>query len=224
MNTVLNKRARHFVLLVGLVLPLWALAALQWETKRLEFKPHAGEKEVVGEFHFQNTGTEPVEIRDIQTSCECTTAELPQRIYAPGESGVIKAVVNLGDGMGTIERTVTLRTEERVTQFVTLALRIEIPELLTYSARTLRWSVGGSTEAQSIDINASAGIRLTSIEVKDITPRQATARIEAIEAGSKYRLSIQPDQVTAPRTVTVTCIAQFTDGAKHSFQIYALVR
>lgn len=43
-------------------------------------------------FHFQNTGTKPVEI-DLVTSCDCTTLTWPEaKQIMPGEKGTIHAV------------------------------------------------------------------------------------------------------------------------------------
>ena len=43
-------------------------------------------------YHFQNTGTDPIEIA-IVSSCDCTTVTWPEgRVIKPGEKGEIHAV------------------------------------------------------------------------------------------------------------------------------------
>ena len=42
-------------------------------------------------FRFKNTGTKPLIIVNVSASCGCTVPEKPEKPYAPGEEGVIKA-------------------------------------------------------------------------------------------------------------------------------------
>lgn len=45
-------------------------------------------------FRFKNTGTKPLIIQKVWAQCGCTVPETPQKPYAPGETGVIKASFN----------------------------------------------------------------------------------------------------------------------------------
>lgn len=49
----------------------------------------ASESPVVREAHFINSGTEPLIITKVFSSCGCTVAEFPKEPIAPGESGTI---------------------------------------------------------------------------------------------------------------------------------------
>lgn len=207
-----------------LLFPSLGWGALTWENQKVELTARLGDKEAVGLFPFKNTGQAAVTITDIHTSCECTVAELPKRTYAAGETGVIRAVFTLGDRMGPQDRLVTVTTNDPTAPQTMLTLRVDIPDRLSYSSRMLHWSVGGSGEAKTVEISAIAGNRLTAIEVREIAPKQATARIDVIEAGRKYRLIIQPSRLDGPWTIAVTCVAKFEDGGQHSLLVYALVR
>jgi len=46
---------------------------------------------VTGEFELTNTGKTPLSIRDVRTSCGCTTVDYPRRSIAPGEKFSVKA-------------------------------------------------------------------------------------------------------------------------------------
>ncbi len=48
-------------------------------------------KELEVSFRFKNTGDKNLVITDVTASCGCTVAEKPQKAFAPGEEGVIKA-------------------------------------------------------------------------------------------------------------------------------------
>jgi hypothetical protein len=45
-------------------------------------------------FRFKNTGTKPLVISRVTAQCGCTVPETPQKPYAPGETGEIKASFN----------------------------------------------------------------------------------------------------------------------------------
>lgn len=45
-------------------------------------------------FKFKNTGTKPLVISKVWAQCGCTIPETPQKPYAPGETGEIKASFN----------------------------------------------------------------------------------------------------------------------------------
>jgi hypothetical protein len=212
------------LLIVALGLPALAWAGLTWETREIKRTASPGEKEVAAEFSFKNTGAATVTIRDIQTGCECTVAELPKRTYAPGESGVIKTVFTLGDRMGPQERVITVVTDDPTAPAPTLTLRVEIPELLTYSARMLHWKVGTATTEKFVEVSAAGGNRISNLEVKEIKPDKAQVRIEALQTGEKYRLHIRPIALDASSTIAVTFQAIFADGVVRSFAVYALVR
>ncbi len=214
----------RIIFLIAACLPAVCRGALVWEARQVNLTARLGDKEAIALFPFKNMGKTTIAIRDIQTSCECTTAELPKRIYAPGESGTIKAVFTLGDRMGRQERTFTVAMDDPYAPVAVLTMRVEIPELLAYSARLLHWSIGGDAGEKSVEVSATGGNRIVSLDPKEIVPPQAAVRVEALENGRKYRLLIQPVRPDGPRTIAVTFLARFQDGGQHSFTIYALVR
>jgi len=59
-------------------------------------------------FRFKNTGTKNLVIQDVSASCGCTIPEKPEKPFAPGEEGVIRAKFN-GSGSGHISKQVHVR-------------------------------------------------------------------------------------------------------------------
>lgn len=60
-------------------------------------------------FEFTNVGDQPLVIRDVQTSCGCTTPEFPKTPVAPGKSDKIKVGYKT-DRVGPINRTLTVQS------------------------------------------------------------------------------------------------------------------
>ena len=212
--------------LIGLVslLPIPCIAALNWETQKISRTAQPEEKEFAAVFRFKNTGTYPVTIRDIGSSCECTVAELAQRTYAPGEAGAIKVVFTLGDRMGPQDRLMVVTTDDPTAPLINLTLRVDIPDLLNYSTRMLFWQVHSVLGEKPVEIGAAGKNHITTIEVKDVAPKQASARVVVLQPGEKYRLMIQPTALDQTQTIAVNFVVTFEGGAQHSFMIYLLVR
>ena len=51
-------------------------------------------KQVEVSFRFKNSGTKNLVITDVTASCGCTIPEKPEKPFAPGEEGMIKAKFN----------------------------------------------------------------------------------------------------------------------------------
>jgi hypothetical protein len=65
-------------------------------------------------FDFKNTGTTPVIIQNVQTSCGCTTADKPVEPIQPGEKSKISVKYDtkrVGDFVKTISVTTNVTTE-----------------------------------------------------------------------------------------------------------------
>jgi hypothetical protein len=62
------------------------------------------------DFEFTNTGTIPLIIEDVKTSCGCTSTQWPREPIAPGAKGVIKAVFQPLGRQGSFNKEITLVT------------------------------------------------------------------------------------------------------------------
>lgn len=59
-------------------------------------------------FKFKNTGSEPLVISNITTSCECTLADWVKKPVMPGQSGVIKAGYKYKGKSGNFNKNLTV--------------------------------------------------------------------------------------------------------------------
>jgi hypothetical protein len=73
-------------------------------------------------FRFKNTGSKNLVIDDVSASCGCTVPEKPDRAFAPGEEGVIKARFDSKGKHG----------ENRKEVFVIANTKPEISQVLTF--------------------------------------------------------------------------------------------
>lgn len=70
-----------------------------------------GEK-VTTKFKFKNTGDVALEIKNVTTSCGCTSATPEKTVYEPGESGEIPVTFNSERFAGKITKRVTITTND----------------------------------------------------------------------------------------------------------------
>ncbi len=69
----------------------------------------------VASYPFTNICNDTLCIARISTNCGCTSAELSDTVYAPGESGVVKIVFNPRGRSGTVDTNAFVYTTQSVT-------------------------------------------------------------------------------------------------------------
>jgi hypothetical protein len=98
-----------FCLLLGLGTTFGGLA---WERPLQEFHAIPEDGFVETTFTFKNTGSSPVRIRKVQSSCGCTTTKLDKRDFAPGETGELKAKFTFRGRRGAQRKTIQVITDD----------------------------------------------------------------------------------------------------------------
>ncbi|MCC5840952.1 MAG: DUF1573 domain-containing protein [Opitutales bacterium] len=165
-------------------------AALEWEITRFVHEAAPGEQMVTAVFPFTNGGNQPITIRNMQSTCGCTVAELEKRIYAPGESGEIKAVFSYGGRMGRQMKQVRVTTSDR-SQPTVLEIDVTIPTMVEINPRILYWRIGQDLEPRSVMVrlNTEHGVEIREIVSQDPS---FTYEMEATGEAGVYTLTVFP--------------------------------
>jgi rhodanese-related sulfurtransferase len=77
-------------------------------------------------FVMTNKGDQPLTIGRVVTSCGCTTAALTKSSLGPGESIGLPVSVNTAGFAGTVERTVTVQSNDPVNPSLVLGISVTI--------------------------------------------------------------------------------------------------
>lgn len=85
-------------------------AKIEFKEKTHDFGDITEGQSVTYSFEFTNTGTEPLMILNVQTTCGCTAPEWPKKPIPPGESGSIVVTFNSTKKMGRINKVITVFT------------------------------------------------------------------------------------------------------------------
>ncbi len=196
--------------------------ALEWKTQTLTFTtvPFQITQEAV--FPFTNTGSKPVTILEVESNCDCLDAAADRQVYAPGESGVIKSSFTVGDRLGLFERRIKIVTDENP-EPVRLLVRIEVPELVTLTPRSVAWKLHEAAEEKAVELEVIPGVKVEFTRVQP-TSGDFDARLETIEAGRRYRVYLKPPATTQPANAAFRIFGRAGSGQDVIVSAYGNVR
>ena len=83
-------------------------AQITFEQPKFNFGTVTEGAKVENTFTFKNTGTEPLILSNVQTTCGCTVPEWPKEPILPGKTGTIKATFNTTGKGGQQNKVITI--------------------------------------------------------------------------------------------------------------------
>lgn len=215
-------RLRLPLMLLLLTLCTLPCAALDWKAQTLNFTttPFQAEQDVI--FEFTNTSSKPVTVLELETNCDCLDAAVDQKTYPPGASGMVKARFSIGDRFGLYERRIRIVTDE-TPEPVRLLVRIEVPEIVTITPRSVAWKIGEAVTEKSVEVQTVEGVTIRFTEAQS-TSGTFSARLETIEAGRRYRVYLKPPGTTAAANAAIRISGQDKAGQPIVVSAYGNVR
>jgi hypothetical protein len=159
----------------------------------------AGESVEV-DFPIENTGTEPLQITKVGTSCGCTTTSYPETL-APGEKGVLKARLTSNPlWKGRVQKEITVVCNDPDQSTHTLHLVAEMQPLFQFSPSNplVVQYKKGDVYRQVVTISAASDISVKVVGVTG-TVAEAEARILPAEASdppgtTRVEVTVHPPQ------------------------------
>lgn len=209
-----------------LVAPLTA-AGLEFKSTTRDVRVGADVRNTTVDFEFTNRSDKPVEITKYDPSCSCMSVSVKDAklTYAPGESGLIRAVFDLGNLSGTVEKTLTIYVDKDPlgNPSIVLTTRIHIPVVVAVEPKAVTWEIGAAPEPRSIRItmNHDKPVRVTGVTCSSESFKR---ELKTLEDGKSYELVVTPVQMGAPG-MAILRIETDCDIAKHRLQqAFASVR
>lgn len=182
---------------------------------------------VTADFEFTNRSDKPVRVVKYDAACSCmaVTVRDGKLKYAPGESGLIRAVFEMGNFSGTVDKVVALWLDDDPADkpSVSLTVRVHIPVLVSLEPKTLKWELNGDASPQIIRItmNETSPIRVTGVTSSSPAFKP---ELKTIEEGKSYELLITPTAIQTPG-LGILRIETDAANAKHRLhQAFAVVR
>ena len=210
-------RTHIFVFTLSIVICAAARAELKWEQTAVELHPAAGDKEAIGHFKYQNTGSKPVRFKSVHTSCGCTAAQTQKDEVPPGEKGEITATFKIGDRTGTQVKSVTVDTDDPVNATTVLTLKAVIPQELEINPSFVFWGQGEVPKPKTIVVRAGKNFPVKQLKVTSSSPDFET-KVEQTGNG-QFKIDIQPRDTSRNMAATLTIQPE---GSSKTF--YAMAR
>lgn len=126
---------------------------------------------------FVNTGNEDVTIRQIRTSCGCTTSEIEDKIIAPGDTAEVEFSLNTRGFRGEVHKTITIEFENQDLKPQTIRLVADCINYLDYYPSYLAFT----QLTVNPDTLIHREIRLTNHFNKPITIKSVRTDIKIID-------------------------------------------
>ena len=203
-------RTHIFAFALSIVICVTAHAELKWEETAVELHPAPSDKEAVGHFKYQNTGSKPVRFKSVHTSCGCTAAQSQKEEVPPGEKGEITATFKIGDRTGTQVKTVTVQTDDPANVTTVLTLKAVIPQELEINPTFVFWGKGEAPNAKTIVVHAGKDFSVKQLKVASSTPDFQT-KVEQT-GKDQFKIDVQPRETD--RIIAATLTIQPEDSSK----------
>jgi hypothetical protein len=173
---------------LGVFSALSLRAQLTWEADRASIDLQPGQKSARTAFNFKNTGTEPVTIHRVSSSCDCTVPTLEKKFYRPGESGRIAVEYKAGKSSGI--RSIIVESSSRPSA-QRLILEVNILPLAEISPREITWGVGEPPveKQQLVTVSKKHPTEILGVASEN---RNFKVELDALETGHRYLVKIRP--------------------------------
>jgi hypothetical protein len=139
-------------------------------------------------------------VNDISFACACLSAETDKKIYAPGESGVLKATFKLGSFTGYQRKAMTVVAQEEgaeEAERIQVMVGVKIPDVIKITPELLSWTVGEEASTKTFTIEVP---HTDPINIKAITCSREgfDFKLDVKEAGRLYEVTLTPEKTSSP--------------------------
>ncbi|RYD65244.1 MAG: DUF1573 domain-containing protein [Verrucomicrobiaceae bacterium] len=188
-----------------------------------EFHRTPKDKFVEAKFSFKNTGASPVTIKNIRTSCGCTSADLEKKTYAPGEEGHVAVKFNFGGRLGGQRKTIRVFASDQPDDPMVLDLRVYITEPVTVSPSLVFWRVGEANAVKNVRLQMAPG---QPVKVKGVTSNnpRVTAALQTVKAGEQYVIAVKAADTTLRESAEIQVATDFPPDAPRTYTIHARIK
>lgn len=214
---------RRLLLIPLLFVAPLAQAELQWEKPVQHYQRVPEDKAIEARYAFRNTGSTPVTIKSLRSSCGCTTAKLEKKTYAPGEQGEVAVRFTFGDRKGNYLKGITVTTDDKSAEPVVLKLFVDIRDPITLNPALVFWRTGEAPVPKTVQIAMDAETRVRIKSVASSNP-SFTAILQNAPPGTPSAVAITPVNTAQKATAEITVQTDFPADAPHAYTIYARIK
>ena len=147
-----------------------------------------------------NTGSSPLKIKEVRTSCGCTSAPLDRDSLAPGDTARLSVKLNLPNGNGPVEKYITIFTNEVEAKPHIMTIKAMVQRALQLSSSYIPFAPGvvNTPHTGTITVtsnNASAVTITVSTDVPSLSITPATSFVLNKGESKDITFTFTPDAV-----------------------------
>ena len=157
---------------------------------------------VSGVFKFKNTGDAVLKLEPPKPSCGCTVAGLKPDKLAPGETGELSFTLSLGFSRATLEKHITVKSNDPKTPETSLAIKVDYTPLYELTPMTLSPNLAyGTNETEASTVLSRTDGKPLQIAKLDTSKPWITATVEpgAAPDGTNARVLVTIKRDGVPR-------------------------
>jgi hypothetical protein len=186
-----------------------------------ELNPGVEATKVTADFSFTNQTDKPVTIAKYDAGCSCMSVQIAdgKRVYAPGESGVLRANFDMGNFSGSVDKNISvwLQGDPETAPSEHLTVRVNIPVLVELEPKTVKWDIGATPEAKTIQIKMNGDKPIHIQSVTSSSSQGFDHELKTLEDGKRYELVITP-KATQAAGLAIFKIQTDCEIQRHSLQ------
>jgi len=200
-----------------------AFAQLTWDKTEQTFNATPEDGAVVAKYKFTNTGSKPIKIQSVLTSCGCTTAALAKNEYAPGESGEIDAKFTFSGHTGSQYKRIMVSTSAAPGQPTTLKLNVYIQERVSVAPQVVLWRVGEQPSPKAIQIAIGGDTAVKILSVTSDNPA-IKVKLREVNPGKEYEAQVTPDSAAQRASATLIIRTDYPPDNPQTRYAYARIK
>ena len=171
-------------------------------------------------FTFENRGTEPLTILDVEASCGCTAVAPVDSLILPGASSGIDVTFSSRDFEGDLVKVVVLRTNDPAEPRIDLTLRASI---IPFIRQDKEWIDFGETEvgiarSEGALISADLGTKFAIPQIvggEDVVEWKVIPASVPDEIGYRVEATLRPDAPLGNFSERIEMNVQHPNRQKH---------
>ena len=165
-----------------------------------------GDGAAIYDFVFKNTGTTPLVIQDVKTSCDCTSPEWTKQPVPPGETGFVSISYDVIGNPGIIDKTILVYSNSQPSmtrlRIVGEVIPVERPpaESFFHTAGTIR------LDNMMVAFKRIYSGETSTLVVKAYNPGPDTVKISFINLPEHIKMEVTPETIKSGEIASIKVI------------------
>jgi hypothetical protein len=165
---------------------------IQFDAQAYEFGKVASGEVIQHTFIVSNAGNAMLAISGVRPSCGCTTAGAWSKEIAPGKTGVIPIQINSSALHGTVEKQVTVTSNDKLQPSVVLRLRGSVWKPIEFSPQfaALHLTADPTSNVTAVVLITNKTDQPVTLSTPVSANQYFTGTLKTIEPGKQFELTV----------------------------------